>query len=73
MEILLLILNKGFMFMFFMSFLNLIRHTYNLIQTYYIGSEDENVRYIVEPKDLLILAVSIAIVLTSMFTGIQLN
>jgi len=72
MELILLVLNKGLMFAFFLSILNIIRHVYNVIQTYYIGNTDENIRYVLEPKDLLLLAISGAIILTSTFTGIYL-
>ena len=65
MEIVLLLLNKVFFFMFFMAILNTIRHIYNVIQSYYMSDEDESVRYILEPKDLMILGASIAIILTS--------
>tara|TARA_R110000868_G_scaffold31166_1_gene114359 strand:- start:534 stop:746 length:213 start_codon:yes stop_codon:yes gene_type:complete len=60
-----LILNKVFFFVFFMAVLNTIRHIYNVIQSYYMSDNDENVRYLLEQKDLAILAASIAIILTA--------
>ena len=74
METIIAILNKVLWFVFFLSVLNVGRHTYRLIQTFFISTntEEENVRYILETRDLIILGMSMAFILMSIFSGIVL-
>jgi hypothetical protein len=65
-------LNKLLMVLFFMSLLNTVRHTYYFIQTWFTSTEETPVKYKITSKSLLLLGVSIAYILTTIFTGIKL-
>jgi len=68
----LLIINKILILLFFMSCLNAIRRTYYFIQAWISSSSEEPVKYILNKKDMWILAASIAYILTVLFTGINI-
>lgn len=65
-------LNKLLMVLFFMSLLNTVRHMYYFIQTWFTSTEETPVKYKITSKSLLLLGVSIAYILTTIFTGIKL-
>jgi hypothetical protein len=65
-------LNKLLIVLFFMSCLNTIRHTYYFIQAWFTSTEEVPVKYRLSPKSLLLLGVSIAYILTSIFTGVKI-
>ena len=59
---------------FFLSILNVLRHGYNLVKTYFENEErDEIKKYIISTKSLIALGLSVAFILMSIFTGISLN
>jgi hypothetical protein len=66
------ILNKFLMVLFFVSCLNTIRHTYYFIQAWFTSTDDEPVKYTISNKSLFLLGVSIAYIITSIFTGIKI-
>lgn len=70
MIILLAILNKVFLFVFFMACLNIFRHIFNLAKTFFASTENESVKYLLSTSGLLILGTSVAFVLMSIFSGI---
>jgi len=61
------ILNKLFLFFFFLSILNVIRHGFFLIRNF-IDKE----RFILEGKSLLFLGMSIAYILVIIMDGVKL-
>ena len=65
------ILNKVLLMIFVLSILNVFWHAFFFIQAY-VKTEKENSKYIVSPRSLLILGLSIAYVITSIITGINL-
>ena len=73
MGLLIALLNKFLWFGLFMSILNLIRHLYNLIQTYVASSEVETAKYLMTPMGLLFLALSVSYVLMTIFSGVVLK
>lgn len=54
--------------LYILSILNTVRHLYNVILAYF----DENRKYLLTPKSLLILGVSIAFIITGMINGIAI-
>jgi hypothetical protein len=67
------LLNKLLTVMFFASCLNTLRHAYYFIQAWYTpSSEDEPTKYRLKNSSLLVLGISIAYILTVIFTGIKL-
>lgn len=66
------ILNKVLMVVFFMSCLNTLRHVYYFIQAFFTSTEEQPVKYRVTDTSLLLLCLSLAYVLTVVFTGIKL-
>lgn len=66
------ILNKVLIVLFFMSCLNFLRHTYYFIQTWFTSTEESPIKYILTNKSLLLLSMSIAYILTCIFTGVNL-
>ena len=73
MGLLIALLNKLLWFGLFMSILNLIRHIYNLIQTYVASSEVTTAKYLMSPMGLLFLGLSISYVLMTIFSGVVLK
>lgn len=65
-------LNKIFVMLFFMSLLNVARHTYYFIQTWFNSTEETPLKYKVNSKSLFLLGVSLAYLLASIFTGIKI-
>ncbi len=66
------ILNKVLIMFFFMACLNTIRHTYYFIQAFFQSSEEEPRKYRLQNTSLILLGVSVAYILTVLFTGIKL-
>ena len=66
------ILNKILIMLFFMSFLNAGRHIYYFIQTWFNSTPEQPIKYKVSPKSLFLLGMSLAYLLTSVFTGIKI-
>lgn len=66
------IVNKILMVLFFMSCLNIFRHAYYFIQSLISSSEETPVKYRITNLSLLILSVSIGYVLSTLFLGIKL-
>lgn len=69
---LLTIINKILIVLFFMACLNVLRHGYYIIQASLTSTEDEPKKYILSNKTLFILGVSIAYILSVIFTGLQI-
>lgn len=69
---LLQILNKVLVMLFFLSTTNIVRHIYFFIQTLMSSTEENQLKYKLKDKSLFLLAASIAFVLMSIFTGIKL-
>ena len=69
-----ILLNKILFIAFFTSCLNIIRHTYFFVQTLFqeVQENEEPKKYRLMKLPLLLLAISIAYVLTSIFTGIKI-
>jgi len=65
------VLNKVLLMVFILSILNVLWHAFFFIQAY-VKTEKENSKYIVSPRSLLILGLSIAYVIASIITGINL-
>ena len=63
------ILNKILMILFFLSCLNTIRHTYYFIQAWFTSTEEEPVKYRLTNTSLVLLGVSVAYILTAIFNG----
>lgn len=63
------ILNKILMVLFFISCLNTIRHTYYFIQAWFTSTEEEPVKYRLTNTALVLLGVSVAYILTAIFNG----
>ena len=69
---LIVILNKIFLILFFMSCLNVIRHTYYFLQAGLTSTEEEPKKYRISKISLTLLSISIAYVLSVFFTGITI-
>lgn len=69
---LLTIINKILIVLFFLACLNILRRCYYMIQALLTSTEDSPRKYILNDKTLLILGVSIAYVLSVIFTGLQI-
>ncbi len=67
------ILNRILITAFFMSCLATLRHCYYFIQAYFTSTEEAPVKYRVSKMSLFFLCVSIAYILSVIFTGIKLN
>ncbi len=67
------ILNRIFIMGFFLSCLTTIRHSYYFIQALLKSSEELPVKYKISKTSLILLGVSIAYILSVIFTGIKLN
>jgi hypothetical protein len=66
------ILNKLLLVLFFVSLLNTIRHTYYFIQAIVSSSEEQPIKYVISKSDLTMLGISIAYILSVIFTGIKI-
>lgn len=66
------VINKILMILFFMALLNSIRHCYYFIQAWFTSTAEEPVKYKISSKSLFFLGVSIAYLITVIFTGIGL-
>lgn len=65
--------NKILMICFFLSCLTTIRHGYYFIQTFISSTEETPVKYRISNTSLILLGISIAYILSSLFTGITLK
>jgi hypothetical protein len=66
------LINKILFILFFLSCVNVIRHAYYFIQAY-SKAETENVeRYKLDKTPLILLGISIAVIFTSIFSGITI-
>lgn len=66
------ILNKIFFTLFFMACLNVLRHCYYFIQAVLTSTEEEPKKYKIEKVSLYLLSISIAYILSIIFTGITI-
>jgi hypothetical protein len=66
------ILNKILLILFFMSSLNVLRHVYYFIQAVLTSTEEEPKKYRIPNVSLYLLGVSIAYILSAIITGITL-
>ena len=66
------IINKILYVLFFLSSLNVVRNAYYFIQTWFLSSEEEPIKYVLSNKSLSLLGLSIAYVLAVLFTGIKI-
>lgn len=66
------LIDKGLFVLFFLSCLTVLRHGYFLGQAFLTSTEEEPKKYRVTPIGLVFLGLSIAFILTSIFTGIKL-
>ncbi len=66
------IINKILMVIFFVASLNTVRHLYYFIQTILYTDQEISVKYKLSNKSLILLGISIAYILTAIFTGIKL-
>ena len=67
-----ILLNKLFIVLFFVSLLNTVRHTYYFIQAIVSSTEEQPTKYVIPKTSLILLGLSIAYILTSIFTGIKI-
>jgi len=65
------IINKILLVVFITAIANLCWHLFYAIQAW-TNNDEQNTKYILTPRSLLLLALSIAYVLTSIITGINL-
>jgi hypothetical protein len=66
------LLNKLFIVLFFVSLLNTVRHTYYFIQAIVTSTEEQPIKYVISKTSLTLLGLSIAYILSSIFTGIEI-
>jgi hypothetical protein len=66
------IINKIFVLIFFLSTLNVVRHCYYFIQAIVTSTEELPIKYKLTNRSLFYLGVSIAYILTVIFTGIKI-
>ena len=66
------ILNKILMILFFLSLFNTVRHVYYFIQTWFTTTEEAPVKYKLTNASLVLLGISISYILTSFVTGIKI-
>ena len=67
-----ILLNKLFIVLFFVSLLNTLRHTYYFIQAMVTSTEEQPIKYVIPKTSLILLGLSIAYILSSIFTGIEI-
>ena len=68
MELITNIITRVLLVLFILSCLNVIRHGYYFIQAYMTSTEESPAKYKVSDKSLLILGISLAYVLSVIFT-----
>lgn len=66
------ILNKILLILFFMSCLNVVRHGYYFIQAWFKSTEDVPQKYKVSNSSLWVLSMSMAYIITGIVSGIYL-
>lgn len=66
------LINKVLTVLFFMSVLNVLRHGYYFIQAYFTSTEEEPKKYMLSKMALIILSVSLAYIISVIFTGLKL-
>lgn len=66
------IINKILIITFILSILNIIRHGYYFIQAWLVADTDNPINYKLNNIKLLFLGLSIAYVLSTIFTGLNL-
>lgn len=66
------ILNKFLFLLMFLSILNVVRHGFFLVGSFVKSDEENPQKFRLEPKQLVLLGLSIAYILTIIFTGIKL-
>lgn len=66
------ILNKLLMTLFFMSCLNTLRHVFYFVQAFIQAGTDEPVKYKLNNRSLLLLGISLGYILTVIIKGISL-
>ena len=64
------LINKILMILVFMSGFNILRHCFKIIKI--VREEDIPNTYIIPTKELILLGLSIAYILTIVFTGIKI-
>jgi hypothetical protein len=67
-----ILLNKLFIVLFFVSLLNSVRHAYYFIQAIVTSTEEQPIKYVISKTSLTLLGLSIAYILSSIFTGIKI-
>lgn len=65
--------NKILLIIFFLSILNMVRHVYYFIQAWVKSETDEPRKYILSKTSLLLLGMSMAYILMTIFNGIFLK
>lgn len=66
------ILNKILMVLFFMSCLTTIRHGYYFIQAILTSTEEQPIKYKLSNTSLILLCISVSYILSVLITGITL-
>ena len=66
------ILNKILMTLFFMSCLNVLRHLYFFLQAVLTNTEENPNKYKISNVSLFLLGISIAYIITTIMTGLTI-
>jgi len=66
------ILNKILVVLFFMSCLTTIRHSYYFIQAILTSTEEQPIKYKLSNQSLVLLCISVSYILSVLITGITL-
>ena len=66
------ILNRILLILFFISCLNVLRHVYYFIQAVVTSTDEEPKKYRIPSVSLYLLGISIAYILSVIFTGITI-
>lgn len=66
------LLNKGLVILYILSCLLILRHGYYFLQTLLTTTEEDPKKYKLDKTSLFFLGVSIAYVLSAIFTGIKI-
>ena len=66
------ILNKALVLLFMLAMLNAIRHGYYFIQAAVSSNDEIPTKYVITNKQLLLLGLSLAYLLSVIFTGITI-
>lgn len=64
------IINKVLVILFFMSALTTVRHAYYFIQAFFTSTDENPVKYRISNTSLILLCMSISYILSTIFTGI---